>query len=319
LKAIVVGSANTDLIIHVNNLPSLGNTEVGDSFKSGPGGKGANQSVCLSKLGTKTHLISRVGKDEFSSILLENIRRCGVKIDNVVIDEKHKGGIVFIIVDKTGNNTMIADFGSNLFLSEEDIEKASETFKDADLLILQFEVSEKANKRAIEIAESNDVPVVLNPAPMKKFDLSILNKINVITPNLFELYKISSFMEKSPCINSNENDVTKIIQSAKKLIDYGVKNVVVTLGKRGSIFVCKDYINTYGSFDVKQIDSTAAGDAFTASFATKFVEKRDIDQAINFATACAAISVTREGAMPSLPDLYEVEEFMSKNKIKRFE
>lgn len=319
MKAVVVGSANTDLIIHVESLPAVGTTEVGHGFKSGSGGKGANQAVCLSKLGANTHFIARFGKDEFGVMLLETISRFGVHLTHAVIDEKHRGGVVFILVDRTGNSTMIADLGSNLFLDGADVSNAGDIFHGAQLLLLQFEVSDGANKKACELASKNGVKIVLNPAPMRPFDVSILPHVDVLTPNLFELSQILRFIEGKERIDRNERDPRKIEEAVKALARHGVKRVLVTLGSRGCIHSDGVSVSRFGTYRVKQIDSTGAGDAFTAAFALKFASGSDIGDAVRYASACAAISVTREGAIPSMPDSDEIEDFVSKSRFAKFE
>ncbi len=319
MKGIVVGSANTDLIIHVDKLPALGNTEVGHGFTRGPGGKGANQAVCLSQLGVDTHFIGRFGKDEFSSILIEDIKSYGVRLNYSVIDEKRQGGVVFIVVDKTGNNTMIADFGSNMYLSAEDIENAEKLFDDADLLLLQFEVSEEANKKAISIAKRNDCRIVLNPAPFRIFDPEILSNVDVITPNLFELSQILKYLEGKDIVKQDEMDIDRIEKAARILLERGVSCVVVTLGSRGCLYLDKSEVRKFGTFRVQPVDSTAAGDTFTSAFALKYTEGKSIDDAIRFASAAAAIVVTRKGAIKSIPTIEEVEDFLQRNRIQKFQ
>ena len=319
INVVVVGSANTDLIIHIDNLPSLGDTEVGTGFKPMAGGKGANQAVCLSRLGAQCHFIARFGKDDFSSLLMNDISRRGVSLSHAVIDSKRHGGIVFILIDKTGNNTMIADFGSNLFLDAHDIENARGLFKEADLLLLQFEISESANKKACELAISNNMKIVLNPAPMKEFDTSILEHVDVITPNLFELSRILRLVGGKEVVSPDEKEAEKIAQAAQRLVQCGAGHVLVTLGQRGSIYVNSTDIKMYGAYRVKQVDSTAAGDTFTSAFALKFAEGSGIDEAVKFASASAAITVTREGAIPSLPSRDEVETFIEENTLRKFE
>ena len=319
MKGAVVGSANTDLIIHVDKLPSLGNTEVGNSFTRGPGGKGANQAVCLSKLGVNTYFIGRFGKDEFSSILLEDIRNYGLNINYSVIDEKRQGGVVFIVVDQTGNNTMIADFGSNLYLSSDDVKNASKVFENVNVILLQFEVSEDANKKAISLAKKNGCKIVLNPAPFRIFDPEILSSIDVLTPNLFELSQILKYLHGEDVISPDTNNIVAIEKGAESLIERGVKHIVITLGSRGSIYVNQKFKRRFGTFKVDPIDSTAAGDVFTSAFAYKYVEGESISEAIRFASAASAITITRKGAIKAIPTIEEVEDFLCYNRMKSFE
>jgi ribokinase len=315
MRAVVVGSANTDLIIHVDELPSSGNTRLGRGFKSGPGGKGANQAVCLAKLGVETHLIARFGGDDFSGLLRNAIESHGVELSSSIVDRGAAGGTVFIIVDSEGNNTMVADLGANLSLSAEDVSKAEPLLSEADFLLLQFEVPEDANVRACELAQAHNVPVVLNPAPMRHFDKGLLGLVDLLTPNVQELIELLELIEGGKKIDPGERDLMKIGKAASTLTSLGARNIIVTAGRKGCVLVAGGSIETFGAFDVEQVDSTAAGDAFTAGLALRFAETGDIYGSIPFASACAALAVTRAGAIPSLPNRSEVETFLKCNSL----
>ena len=235
-----------------------------------------------------------------------------------VIDEKHQGGVVFIVIDKTGNNTMIADFGSNLYLSSEDVNNASRIFEKADLLLLQFEVSEDANKRAISLAKKNSCKIILNPAPFRIFDPDILPNIDVLTPNLFELNQILKYLKGEETISEVDNDVKLVEEGAEYLVERGIDNVLVTLGSRGCIYVNKNNRYRFGTFKVDPVDSTAAGDTFTSAFAYRFALNDSVEDAVRFASAASAIAVTRKGAIRSIPTIDEVEDFLRYNRIKPF-
>ncbi len=315
MNAIVVGSANTDLVIHVERLPAEGNTAVGSGFRSGPGGKGANQAVCLARLGVSTHLIARFGNDGFSSLLREEIARLGVDLSSAVIDRKRNGGIVFIILDKQGNNTMVADLGSNLLLDADDITRGSKLFTNSKLLLLQLEVSDSANNRAAEYAREHGLKIVLNPAPMRPFDASILKNTDILTPNMQELEALLRNLKAKPMIGFEEKDPVKIAEAARELFAYGVRELVITLGKRGSLLVKENFSLLFGTYQVNQVDATAAGDSFTAALACMYAGDSDIAECISFASAAAAITITRAGAVYSLPTLKEVNEFVKKNTL----
>ena len=316
MRAVVVGSANTDLTIHVDELPTPGNTRLGHGFKSGPGGKGANQAVCLAKLGVETHLIARFGGDDFSGLLRSAIAAHGVDLSSSIVDRNAAGGIVFIIVDREGNNTMVADLGANLSLSAEDVSKAEPLFAEADFLLLQFEVPEYANIRACELAKAYNMPVVLNPAPMRQFSMGLLGLVDLFTPNLQELTEVLELLGGAQKIGQGETNLMKIGRAASTLNSLGARNIIVTAGRKGCVLVADGSIETFGAFAVKQVDSTAAGDAFTAGLALRFAETEDIAVSIPFASACAALAVTREGAIPSLPDRSEVEVFLQRNSLE---
>ena len=315
MRAIVVGSANTDLIIHVDELPPAGDMRVGGGFKSGPGGKGANQAVCLAKLGVTTHFIARFGGDDYSSVLRNAIAEYGVDLSSSVIDTTATGGVVFIIVDKGGNNTMVADLGANLSLGAQDVSEAAPLFAKSDFLLIQFEVPEHANVRACELAREAGVPVVINPAPMRQFDVSLLGLVDLFTPNVQELAEVLVLLGEKRIIGSEERDLEKIGNAALPLLSHGARNIVVTAGKSGCVFVSQKGIEPFGTYMVTQVDSTGAGDAFTAGLALSYAETGDIRESIQFASACAAIAVTRVGAIPSMPERNEVVTFMRNNAV----
>jgi ribokinase len=310
MQAIIVGSANTDLIIKVDEVPRPGQTRIGSGFGSGPGGKGANQSVCLARLGAETHLIARFGWDGFSSMLREAIESHGVDLSFSVVDREKTGGIVFIIVDQGGNNTMVADLGSNLSLSAEDVSRAERMFEGADLLLLQLEVPEEANLEACELARRHRVPIVMNPAPMRSFDTGLLRLVDLITPNVQELAEVLELLEGEKIIGTEERDLDSIGRAASRLRIHGARNIIVTSGSAGCVYVGEEGVKTYDAYEVESVDATAAGDAFTAALSLKYTETGDLDSSIEFASACAAITVTRPGAIPSLPSRQEVEEFL---------
>jgi ribokinase len=315
MKAVIVGSANTDLIIQVDELPPPGDTGLGRDFRSGPGGKGANQAVCLSRLGVETHLIARFGGDGFSSLLREAIESHGVDLSASIIDGERMGGVVFIIVDRDGNNTMVADLGTNLSLCGDDIQEARALFEKADFLLLQFEVPDEANLRACELARQNGMSIVINPAPMRKFAAGLIEAADLITPNVQELSELLEHTEGKRIIEADERNLGRIAEAASRLITHGIRDVIVTVGRRGCVHVSEKQRRMYGSFNVKQVDSTAAGDAFTAALALRYSETGSLDESVPFAAAAAAITVTRPGAIPSLPDRHEVEEFMKNNRM----
>jgi ribokinase len=310
MHAIIVGSANTDLIIKVDEVPRPGQTRIGSGFGSGPGGKGANQSVCLARLGAETHLVARFGWDGFSSMLREAIESHGVDLSFSVVDRDKTGGIVFIIVDEGGNNTMVADLGSNLALSAEDVSKAERLFAGADLLLLQLEVPEEANLEACALARSFHVPIVMNPAPMRSFDTGLLQHVDLFTPNVQELAEVLELLEGEKIIGAEERDLDSIGRAASLLRSHGAEKIIVTTGSAGCVYVGEEGVETYSAYEVQPVDATAAGDAFTAALSLRYTETGDMDSSIHFASACAAITVTRPGAVPSLPSRQEVEEFL---------
>lgn len=310
MNAVVVGSANTDLIMQVDRLPAAGNTALGRDFISGPGGKGANQSVALARLGAETSLVARFGNDAFSAVLRERLESEGIDLTHASRDPDLSGGVVFIIVDARGDNTMVADLGSNLALSPEHVDRAAGLFDRADLLLLQLETNDRANLQACRAAQDRGVTVVLNPAPMRAFDLEVLRCTTLLTPNLHELSQLLDLIGGTGAVAHDETDPEKIGEAALRLLDYGPELVAVTTGSRGSIVAGTGGWRAFGTFVVEQVDSTAAGDAFTAGLAFCRAQGKEVEESVRFASACAAVAVSRPGAVGSLPRAGEVEKLL---------
>jgi ribokinase len=304
--------------MRVNTLPRPGHTAVGDGFASGPGGKGANQAVALARLGARTALVSRFGSDEFSGLLGSHLLEQGLDLSCAVSDRELHGGTVFIIVDADGNNTMIADLGSNLALNGKDVKRASALFDQADVLLLQLEVGDEANLQACRMARERGIRTVLNPAPQRLTNRKILGSVQLITPNLQELVQLLEVLEEPSPIDSFEKDEAGIAKAAARLLEHGPEMVVVTAGKRGSVVVEREGWRSFGTFPVSQVDCTAASDAFTAGLSLRYAQGADAESCVRYASACAAITVSRSGAIPSLPSADEVERMLGESAISEF-
>jgi ribokinase len=311
----VVGSANVDLIMKVQRVPDPGETLPQGSFSVAAGGKGANQAVTLARLGGDVHFVGRLGNDHFGAFEEQSLERAGVSLSMIVRDNTTHTGITIILIDSDGQNAMVPDLGANMLLSESDIDRAADLIQDAGLLLLQFEVPEAANKRALEIARNASVPVVLNPAPYLPTDLEMLKRSWISTPNLVEAEALALLADGTETECTHSDDVEKRARSAgKKLLKAGTGNIVITMGDRGSLFVSKGEARLFDSYHVKAVDATAAGDSFTAALAYCLVTGNPIEDSIRFASAAAAITVSRQGAQPSIPTQEEVIQFISERR-----
>jgi ribokinase len=314
-RIVVVGSANVDLIMKVQRVPDPGETLPQGSFSVAAGGKGANQAVTLARLGGDVHFVGRLGNDHFGAFEEQSLERAGVSLSMIVRDNTTHTGITIILIDSDGQNAMVPDLGANMLLSESDIDRAADLIQDAGLLLLQFEVPEAANKRALEIARNASVPVVLNPAPYLPTDLEMLKRSWISTPNLVEAEALALLADGTETECTHSDDVEKRARSAgKKLLKAGTGNIVITMGDRGSLFVSKGEARLFDSYHVKAVDATAAGDSFTAALAYCLVTGNPIEDSIRFASAAAAITVSRQGAQPSIPTQEEVLQFISERR-----
>lgn len=299
---LVVGSSNLDLVVTTKRFPNPGETIFGNKFEMFPGGKGANQAVCASRLGCKTTFVGKMGNDEFKEKLSQIMVESEVDITNIFVDEKEHTGTALITVDGNGQNQIIVISGSNMKLSPEDIESKSLLFKEASVVLTQLEIPIETVLKVAQLAKENDALFILNPAPAVQLPARLFPLIDFITPNESELELLSGIRI------TNEQSIEL---AGRLLIDKGVKNVIVTLGKEGSVLINKSCKRQFSVNKVQVVDSTAAGDAFNGALATSLADNHSIEEAIEFASKIASITVTRMGAQSSMPYLNEIKNLES--------
>jgi ribokinase len=305
-KIVVVGSMNTDITIKMERFPSRGETILGNDYQKSQGGKGANQAVAAVKAGADVTFIAKSGNDEFRSEAIKGYKQAGINTDHIFADEKGKTGLALIWVDAHGENSIVVASGANKNLTPEEITSKADIIKAADILILQLEIPLDTVKKAVEIANENDVVIILNPAPAFELSDDILGKINIITPNLVELQKLTGIKIE------NEKDIK---EACEFLRNKGIKDVIVTCGKKGAYILNDEGFEHIQPFKVSAVDTTAAGDVLNGALAAAIVNNKPIKEALVFANAAAAISVTQMGAQPSAPVKVQIEEFMSKGQL----
>lgn len=298
-----------DLLVNVSEMPKIGETVLGKSFKTVPGGKGANQAFAASKLGGEVHMLGNVGVDEYGKILIESLKSVGVNTDSIERKKYIHTGLAFIVVEKNGDNNIIVVPGANSTCSQEYISKHKDIIEMCDIVLLQLEIPIDTVSYTVEIARQMNKIIVLNPAPAPH-DLpdNILKKIDIITPNETELQKLTGMATDS---------ISDIKKAANILISKGVKTVIVTWGNKGAVVVTNNNCSIYNVEDVKVLDTTAAGDSFTAAVAVAMSEGKTLEEAINFANRVATVVVTREGAQTSIPSKAEVEQFYIDNNFAK--
>jgi len=298
-RLLVVGSLNMDLVVDVPYMPKVGETILGYGFKTIPGGKGANQAYAAAKLGGETYMLGCVGSDGYGQILIDNLRSVGVKTESI---EKQKGlntGVAFIYVNKEGDNNIVVVPGANSACTKSYIDKHKELIEYCDIVMLQCEIPIDAVAYTIEIARKLNKTIILDPAPAPDhLPESILEKIDIIKPNESELQKLTG---------KATDTIDDIKEAANILLAKGVKSVVVTWGGKGAVLVEDNKYRHYPVAAVKVVDTTAAGDSFTAALAVAISEGKSLDEAIKFANAVSTIVVTRPGAQTSIPSRAEVE------------
>ena len=297
----VIGSSNTDLIIRVPRIPRAGETLLGGEFLTAAGGKGANQAVGAARAGGKVALIARVGKDAFGDQAIAGLRRDGVDVRHVSRDPRAPSGAALIFVAKGGENSIAVAGGANANLSPTDVKRASGVIRSAAWLVAQLETPLATVMAAARVAASAGVPVILNPAPARALPNSLLKLISILTPNETE----AEFLTGIPV-----TDDAAAAAACSQLRSRGVRTVILTLGARGAFLADAGGHELVPGFKVKAVDSTAAGDIFNGALAVALAEGKSLRQAVCFANAAAALSVTRLGAQPSAPTRTEIERFV---------
>lgn len=292
----VIGSANIDLVTYINRMPVEGETIEAPDFRTGPGGKGANQAVAAARLGADVAMVARVGTDIFGETILDNLASSGVDISSVMTTDG-PSGVATILVSPNGNNSIMIVAGANGKLSPADIDACAERLRECDIIVLQLEVPLETVYAAIEFGAANDIPVLLNPAPAHPdLDISRLGGLSFLVPNETELELLTGMPVQT---------VEQIEDAAQKLLDIGVPHVLVTLGSKGVLHVFEGGMNLIPATRVKAEDSTGAGDAFIGCFSHYWSVTGDVERSIRAANSFAGDSVTRRGAQESYASLNE--------------
>lgn len=303
---LVVGSINVDYVINTDRLPKLGETITGHGFSMNFGGKGANQAIALAKAGCNVKMLGAVGNDFSGELAVKNLADNGVDTASVQKTDKPTGAAVITVCG--GDNHIILDVGANGEVTPE-LVKANEALIDwADIVVMQYEIPVESDILCAKLAHEKGKTVILNPAPVKEVDRELYKYIDIIIPNEFEAQLITGIYP-----DTSEN-AAKAIKALKEL---GCKNALVTLGKNGCAYDVDGATHFTGVFLVKAVDSTAAGDSFIGGLSAKLCEGAKMDDAVEYASATSAITVSRHGASVSIPTSAEVVEFMKNNSISK--
>lgn len=296
-QVVVIGSSNMDLVIKTGHIPSPGETILGGEFVMVAGGKGANQAVASARLGAQTWFVARVGSDPFGDKMLENFRAEGIETGHVIIDPDHASGVATITVDDNGENAIVVAPGANGQVCPEDVRAARGIIESADSVLMQLEIPLDAVAEAARIAAGAGVRVILDPAPAQELPDELLANVSLLTPNETEARMLTG-------IEGDSLDDARA--QAAALLDKGVKAVLITRGRQGSLLVDSSGEKSFATEAVDSTDSTAAGDCFNGALAARLAAGATLEEAIAFASKAAALSTTRMGAQDSLPKLEEM-------------
>jgi ribokinase len=301
---VVVGSSNTDMILQMQRIPRPGETILGGQFSMAAGGKGANQAVGAARAGGQVVFVARVGRDLFGEQAIKGFRAEGIDVRHVLQDDAAASGVALIFVADSGENSIGVASGANGRLLPTDVAKAREAITTAGTVLMQLETPLETVQAAAEMAAAAGVRVVLNPAPARPLPDVLLRHVSILTPNETEAELLTGIKVEGE---------QGAIEAAAALRGRGVEVVVVTLGSRGAYVSSAEFSGLIPSFKVKPVDTTAAGDIFNGALVVALAEGRPLSEAVRFASAAAAISVTRLGAQPSAPQRSEIEALLAGN------
>ncbi|WP_409404942.1 ribokinase [Priestia megaterium] len=288
-KVTVIGSSSMDLVVTSNIRPGAGETVLGESFKTVPGGKGANQAVAAARLGADVSMIGCVGEDHYGKAILENFKSNGVSVENVKPVTDSDSGTAHIILAE-GDNSIVVVKGANDYITPDYVEKAKEKIKEADIVLIQQEIPEETVEYVAQLCQELKVPLLLNPAPARPLKAEVIEQVSYITPNEHEAALLFEGKEKEEVLKQYPN------------------KLFITEGKQGVRYFNGEKEVLVPSYQVETVDTTGAGDTFNAALAVALAEGMGFEKGIQFANCAASLSVTKFGAQGGMPTRKEVEE-----------
>lgn len=285
----VIGSINMDLVTSTNQIPKVGETVIGETFHTIPGGKGANQAVAAARLGANVTMIGCVGDDSFGNTLIEHLTHQGIHTENVECVAHTSTGIASITLSDSDNSIIVVP-GANNHVTSEMVNRNEAIIANSNMLLLQLEIPLESVIRAAKLAKKHNVKVILNPAPIQMLPNELFELVDYLTPNEHEQELLFA------SLNDAEQEILK-------------QKCIVTKGSKGVVFYKNGDIEI-PSLKVEAVDTTGAGDSFNGALAFALCEGYDLEEACRFANAVGAISVTKLGAQSGMPTRNKVEEFL---------
>lgn len=298
---LVIGSINMDYVIHTDRLPKLGETITGSDFAMNYGGKGANQAVAVAKQGCATKMLGAVGSDLAGDLARRNLEHYGIDCSPVATVDCPTGAAVITVCG--GDNHIILDIGANGQITPDAIEAQKALFDWADAVVLQYEIPTESVLAAAKLAKAHSCRVVLNPAPVKAVDPALYGYVDLVVPNEFEASLLTGMEVK---------DRESAAPALRRLQEMGCKAALITLGKQGCAYTDEQNSIAYeGIFDIRVVDTTAAGDSFIGGLCAMLCEGKPMRDAVRYATAVSTLTVSRAGAGVSIPTEDEVKAFLA--------
>lgn len=293
----VIGSSNTDMVIHSARLPRPGETIMGGDFLMNAGGKGANQAVAAARLNGRVYFVANVGNDVFGQQAIEQFVKEKIDTEFISVDTIHPSGVALINVDAQGENCITVAPGANAYLTHSQLTRVLEQITPRDLVLAQLEIPMATIEYLVQACSGHGVRIILNPAPARPLNDALMKKIFLLTPNEGEAEFLTG-------ISITEH--ASIRKAADCLHQKGVANVIITLGKRGAYWSSLQGNGFIAAPDAKAVDTTAAGDCFNGALAVALADDKTLEDATRFACQAASLSVTKLGAQASMPTLEDL-------------
>lgn len=308
---VVIGSINMDLVCRIGQLPRSGETILGSDLQAIAGGKGANQAVAASRLGADVYQIGRVGSDDFGQQLIAGLKQNKVNTKYVKVTPKTSSGCALILVDENGENSIVVSPGANAHIHPTDIDAAQGLIRRSACVVMQLEIPLKTIQYAIKLCRRLGVYTILDPAPAPKHGLPReLFKVDLISPNETEAQIL---LGRKTLVEKHRNWQGRAIAAGNQLRQHGAGAAVLKLGAKGAMLVGESTLYTPG-FKVRVVDTTAAGDSFTAALAVARAQGMSLPESLRMANAAGALACTTLGAQPSLPTSKAVQQLLNKHR-----
>ncbi len=299
----VVGSFAVGMTMRTSRMPIFGETLIGSDFDMGPGGKGSNQAVGVARLGAESYIVGIIGDDKLGEIATDLYKQEGVNTRYLKKTQQMSTGVGFIILDQGGRNGIILDMAANKLMDEAFVNLAETQIASSKVVMAVLEIPTAAAGQAMALGRKHGVLTILNPAPAALLSEEIIRNIDVITPNETELRIL---MGLAP------DDTTPTVELAHLLKVRGAKNILVTMGEKGSFVLTETSEVFIPAVSVDVVDTTGAGDSYNSGLAIALAEGRDIVTAAKFAACSGALACTRLGVIPGLPTRANVEDLYQK-------
>ncbi|MBO5153747.1 MAG: ribokinase [Eubacterium sp.] len=299
-KVCVIGSINMDVVMEVSRSPAAGEAIIARAVKKNPGGKGENAAIALAKLGVETAYYGCVGRDAYGDELLENLKKYPVDASRVSRSDASTG-TAYIIVEESGENRMIVYAGANEAITPEDIRTICRPMiEDSELVLIQLEITREAIYEIIRLCRELGKRLVIDAGPAHGWSAADFSGAWMVSPNETEL---------STLVGRKLTGREEILSGARGLLKSGISHVIVKLGEMGSLYVSGDTVLDVPAYPVKAVDTVAAGDSYMAGLCKCLSEGMEIKPAMEYASKCGAVAVTRTGAVSSLPSAEDIARF----------